>query len=120
MAEQRKLTRPWLVAVWPGMGQVAISAGYYLMAKLGMHVVAEFQAEELFDVEHVEVKAGLIRTGRLPRSRFFAWNDPQGRHDILVFIGEAQPPVGKAAFCRRLIAFAREMGVERVFTFAAM
>jgi proteasome assembly chaperone (PAC2) family protein len=120
MAEQRKLTRPWLVAVWPGMGQVAISAGYYLMAKLGMHGIAEFQAEELFDVDHVEVKAGLIRTGRLPRNRFFGWVDPQGRHDILIFIGEAQPPLGKYAFCQRLVGFARQMGVERVFTFAAM
>ena len=27
------------------MGQVAISAGYYLMAKLGMHRLAEFSAE---------------------------------------------------------------------------
>ena len=29
-----KLKNPWLVAVWPGMGHVAMSAGYYLMAKL--------------------------------------------------------------------------------------
>jgi proteasome assembly chaperone (PAC2) family protein len=102
------------------MGNVAISAGYYLMAKLGMHLLAEFRATELFDVEQVEVKEGLVQPGRLPRSRIFVWNDPAGRHDILVFIGEAQPPMGKYAFCRRLIDFAREFGVERVFTFAAM
>jgi proteasome assembly chaperone (PAC2) family protein len=42
MAKEIKLNNPWLVAVWPGMGQVAISAGYYLAAKLGMHVLAEF------------------------------------------------------------------------------
>ena len=34
--------------------------------------------------------------------------------------GEAQPPLGKYTFCRRLIEFARGLGVERVFTFAAM
>jgi proteasome assembly chaperone (PAC2) family protein len=102
------------------MGHVAISAGYYLVAKLGMHILAEFSAQELFDVEHVEVKGGLIHTGRLPRSRFFVWNDPRGNHDIIVFIGEAQPPRGKDAFCRRLIEYALELGVERVFTFAAM
>ena len=78
MAGELKLNKPWLVAVWPGMGHVAISAGYYLVAKLGMHILAEFSAHELFDVEHVEVKGGLIRTGRLPRSRFFAWKDPHG------------------------------------------
>jgi proteasome assembly chaperone (PAC2) family protein len=120
MADELKLNNPWLVAVWPGMGHVAISAGYYLMAKLGMHTLAELPAEDLFDVEHVEVKAGLIRTGHLPRNRLFLWNDPRNRHDIIVFIGEAQPPRGKYAFCRGLIEYARGLGVERVFTFAAM
>jgi proteasome assembly chaperone (PAC2) family protein len=120
MPETPKLNKPWLVAVWPGMGHVAISAGYYLMAKLGMHVLAEFSPRELFDVEHVEVRKGLIHTGRLPRSRFFLWNDPQEKHDIVVFIGEAQPPMGKYAFCRKLIEFSQQIGVERVFTFAAM
>jgi len=120
MADEFKLKSPWLVAVWPGMGNVAISAGYYLMAKLGMHFLAEFPAQELFDVEHVEVKNGLIHTGRLPRSRFFVWNDPSGRHDLVVFIGEAQPPRGRYVFCHRLIEFAKTLGVERVYTFAAM
>jgi proteasome assembly chaperone (PAC2) family protein len=120
MANDVKLTNPWLIAVWPGMGHVAISAGYYLMAKLGMHVLAEFSAQELFDVEHVEVKRGIIRPGRLPRSRFFVWIDPNQKRDLVVFIGEAQPSRGKYAFCRRLVEYARELGVERVFTFAAM
>lgn len=119
MAEQQ-LTKPWLVAVWPGMGNVAISAGYYLMAKLGMHGLAELTAEELFDVEHVEVKHGLIRPGRLPRNRFFVWHDPAEQHDIVVFIGEAQPPLGKYSFCRKLMEYAQELGIERIFTFAAM
>lgn len=120
MAGELKLDKPWLVAVWPGMGHVAISAGYYLATKLGMHILAELSAHELFDVEHVEVKEGLIRTGRLPRSRFFAWKDPRGQNDIVVFIGDAQPPKGRYAFCHRLIEFARQLGVERVYTFAAM
>lgn len=120
MSEQRQFKQPWLVAVWPGMGQVAITAGYYLMAKLGMRQLAEISARELFDIEHVEVKGGLIRRGQMPRSRLFVWIDPQQRHDIVLFIGEAQPPTGKYAFCQRLIEYAAELGVERVFTFAAM
>ncbi len=120
MSDQPKLNHPWLVAVWPGMGQVSISAGYYLMAKLGMHLLEEFSPRELFELEHIEVKEGLIRAGRLPRSRFFVWQDPGQNRDIVVFIGEAQPPLGKYAFCRKLIEFAKDLGVERVFTFAAM
>jgi predicted ATP-grasp superfamily ATP-dependent carboligase len=38
----------------------------------------------------------------------------------VVFLGEAQPPAGKYAFCRQLAAHARQLGVERVITFAAM
>jgi len=49
MPEIPKLNHPWLVAVWPGMGNVAITAGYYLLAKLGMHVIAEYEAADLFD-----------------------------------------------------------------------
>lgn len=120
MVEEIKLKNPWLVAVWPGMGNVAVTAGYYLMAKLGMHLLAEFPARELFDVDHVQVKNGLIQPGRLPQSRLFVWNDPRGDHDLVVFIGEAQPPMGRYVFCHRLVELAKALGVERVYTFAAM
>jgi proteasome assembly chaperone (PAC2) family protein len=120
MAEGLKLTRPWLVAVWPGMGNVAVSAGYYLLAKLEMTVIAEYEAAELFDVDAVEVKEGIIQKGRCPRNRFFVWIDPKRKHDLVVFLGEAQPPIGKYRFCRKLVEYAQELGVERVFTFAAM
>jgi proteasome assembly chaperone (PAC2) family protein len=115
-----KLNRPWLIAVWPGMGHVAISAGYYLMAKLHMDLFAEVSAQDLFDVDAVEVKDGVLQPGQFPRSRFFVWHDPDKKHDLIVFIGEAQPPLGKFLFCRRLAQLANEWGVERVFTFAAM
>jgi proteasome assembly chaperone (PAC2) family protein len=120
MPEKPELNHPWLVAVWPGMGHVALNAGVYLLAKLGMDLIAELEAGDLFDVDHVEVKDGIIQTGRRPRNRFFVWADPAREHDLVVFLGEAQPPVGKYPFCRQLLGYARELGVERVFTFAAM
>ena len=67
MNKPLQLQHPWLIAVWPGMGQVAIGAGYYLLTKLDMNLIAEFEAGELFDIDHVEVKNGLIQTGRRPR-----------------------------------------------------
>ena len=114
MPDPLNLTNPWLVAVWPGMGHVALNAGIYLLSKLDMTVVAELDAGDLFDVDQVEVKGGLIQAGRPPRNRFFLWKDPAKRHDLLLFLGEAQPPVGKYAFCRHIIKYARDNGVERV------
>jgi proteasome assembly chaperone (PAC2) family protein len=120
MTAEEKLHDPWLVAVWPGMGGVAITAGYYLMAKLGMHLLAEMSAVDYFDPAQVEVKDGMILARRLPRSRMFLWNDPQARRDLIVFIGEAQPPARGGAFCNHLAEAAVNLGVRRVFTFAAM
>lgn len=120
MPEKTDFTKPWLVAVWPGMGHVAISAGYYLMAKLDMELCAEISASDLFDIDFIEVKQGVLQAGRLPRSRFFLWRDPNKQHDLIVFVGEAQPPLGKYKFCQRLLELGAQWGVERVITFAAM
>jgi proteasome assembly chaperone (PAC2) family protein len=102
------------------MGQVALNAAYYLTSRLNMDPAAEFQADDLFDIEHVEVRDGRIRPGRRPSNRLFLWVDPNRKHDLLVFIGESQPPMGKHNFCRQLTAYAQALGVERVITFAAL
>ncbi len=115
-----KLHRPVLVAAWPGMGNVAMTAGFYLMAKMEMHALAELSSPDSFEVKHVDVKDGIIRPGRLPASRFYLWQDPNKEQDLVVFLGEAQPPLGNLSYCTRVIQFAKEIGVEQVFTFAAM
>lgn len=120
MAEQLRLHHPWLVAVWPGMGHVALNAGVYLLSKLNMTAIAELESGELFDIDHVEVKDGIVQPARRARNRFFVWIDPNKQHDLLVFLGEAQPPIGRFPFCRQVMEFAKSAGVERVFTFAAM
>lgn len=120
MTPVTKLTHPWLIAVWPGIGNVAINAGIYLMSKLGMSVLAELQTSVLFDIDHVEVQKGILHTGQRPRSRFFLYTDPQKKHDIVLLLGEAQPQIGKLQYCESIVEFAQKLGVERIFTFAAM
>lgn len=120
MANEFRLHHPWFVAVWPGMGHVAVNAGVYLLAKLEMTGIAEFEAPDLFDIDQVEVKNGLVQPVRRPRNRCFVWIDPKKQHDIVLFVGEAQPPLGRYRFCRQLLEYAKQLGVERVITFAAM
>jgi len=114
------LPERWLVAAWPGLGQVATTAAVYLLSKLRMHQVAEFGARGYFELESVDVRGGLLSATQLPRSRFFLWRNPKAGRDIVVFLGEAQPPLGKLALCQRLISAGRALGVRRVFTFSAM
>ncbi|NUN50783.1 MAG: PAC2 family protein [Candidatus Brocadiae bacterium] len=110
-----------LVAVWPGMGQVASTAGYYLMSRLGMEEAPPIAAADLFDVEHVEIRDGLVRKADAPQGRLFLRKNPGEGADVAVFIGESQPPSGSnVAFCKRLLDAAEALGVRDVYTFAAM
>jgi uncharacterized protein len=110
-----------LIAVWPGMGQVAVNAGFYLMSRLQMQETVPVPAADLFDVEHVVVKDGLVTKAPPPVGRLFLWRNPKDGRDIAVFIGESQPPPGRsAAFCERLLDAAAKLGVQEVYTFASM
>jgi proteasome assembly chaperone (PAC2) family protein len=110
----------WLVAAWPGMGQVATTAAIYLLSKLRMQQMAEFPGRGIFELESIDVNGGLVRAARLPRSRLFLWRNPSGGRDIIVFLGEAQPPTGKLELCERLFEEGRALGVSRFFTFSAI
>lgn len=114
------LRAPWLVAVWPGMGAVAQLAGAHLVKTLGAEPVAALDPRGFFEPSAIGVHAGKIQSAGLPKSPFFAWRDPQGRRDLLVLVGEAQPAQNAFAYARALLDVAQGFGVERVFTFAAM
>lgn len=108
------------MAVWPGMGNVAVGAGAYLLSKLSARMIHELPARDFFDLQHIDVKHGLATAGRLPRSMLFEWRDPRGRRDLLVFLGEAQPPQHGTAMCHQILEYAAQRPISRVFTFAAM
>lgn len=114
------LKKPWLVAVWPGMGGVAEIAGKYLVHKLGAQIVGKLAAESFFEPTSILIKDGLVQTGPLPQSLFYAWRNPAGEHDLLVMIGERQPNEGGVRYAQALLEIARLHAVERVLTFAAM
>lgn len=98
---------------------MAVTAAVYLLSKLKMRQIDEFDANDLFELEEAEVDGGLVHAASLPRSRLFLAEDAAPGLDIVVFIGEAQPPTGKYGLCRRLLGAARKLGVTKVVCFAA-
>src|SRR5215468_4995063 len=109
-----------LLAVWPGAGQVALTAGFYLMSKLGMHEEEPLATGDLFDLDYVDVTKGLAKAGHVPLSHLYAYQNPANASHLGLVIGEAQPPLHKLEYCRRILDGARRLGVERVVTFAAV
>lgn len=114
------LKKPWLVAIWPGMGAVAQIAGTQLVRLLGAEPIAELDPAGFFEPESISVRAGVVQPVQLARSVFYAWRDPKGERDLVVLLAERQPAARGYAYAQALLEVARTFGVERVVTFAAM
>ena len=114
------LVDPWMIAVWPGIGAVAPGAGGYLVNALGAEQETTLETDEFFTTDFINVSDGIISRGNAPRTMFFVWKDPAERHDLLLLIGEGQPDTNHADYCNSILDYAKQRGVSRVFTFAAM
>jgi proteasome assembly chaperone (PAC2) family protein len=108
-----------LLAVWPGIGHVALTAGLYLMSKLHLPEEEPLDTADLFDLDYIDVDKGLARSGHIPVSHLYASRQPRGSVGLGLVIGEAQPPLHKLEYCRRILDGADRLQVKRVVTFAA-
>ncbi|HUT64515.1 MAG TPA: hypothetical protein VMZ05_00035, partial [Spirochaetota bacterium] len=52
--------RPVLLAVWPGMGNVAYGAAVYLRENLTVEKFAEIEPEGIFYKTGVQIKEGIV------------------------------------------------------------
>lgn len=112
--------RPYLLAAWPGMGNVAVIAAGYLVKTLGLEPMATIPLIDYFDLNHVDIRSGVVERPHLPRGLLFRTPKGQDGRPIIVFLGEAQPSHRGYAFVHALLDRVREERVERVFTFASL
>jgi proteasome assembly chaperone (PAC2) family protein len=115
-----QFNKPWLIAVWPGMGGVAQIAGGYLVRQLGAEPIAELDPGPFFEIQSISIKHGVVQPSTLPKSVFYHWRDPKGERDLIVLLGDRQPTSDGYRYCQALLDAAANFEVERVFTFAAM
>ena len=116
-----KLNNPVLVAAWPGMGNVALKAVSYLREELSAQEYAHIQPQDFFPTPTVFIQNALIEKIKHPESKFYFWHNEGGKNDLLIFSSEAQPIVGKEIqFSNLMLEIAKNAGVEKIFTFAAM
>lgn len=110
----------WLIAAWPGMGNVAIIAAGYLVRSLGMSEAGQLSSREHFDIADVSVREGLVQAVHLPRGMFFRKRNVSPGRDLIVFMGESQPSTGAFSYTHELLDAAISMGVDRIITFASI
>ncbi|MCM8783468.1 MAG: PAC2 family protein [Candidatus Omnitrophica bacterium] len=115
------LESPFLIASWPGMGEVAIKAAHFLKDKLKAEDFGMILPKNYFNPIGAWVEGGRIQPTQLPQSRFYYWKNPKKTNDLIFFLCEAQPSLEKGyAFAERVVELAKEFAVKRIFTFAAL
>ncbi|MFH1771837.1 MAG: PAC2 family protein [Candidatus Omnitrophota bacterium] len=114
-----KLKEPFFIAVWPGMGEVAYRIGLFLREVLGFKMFAKLEAGDFFKPAAVVVENGVLEFPSMPAGLFY-YAKAKGMPDIILFLGEAQPPLEHAqALSETIINFVKKYNAKFIFTFAA-
>lgn len=112
---------PYLIAAWPGMGNVAFKTATYMVEALSAEEFAVLETDDLFFPEQANVTEGIVEIPRFPADKFYFWKNKYGKNDLIIFVSEAQPTADKGyLYAHKILEVAESFNVKKVFTFAAM
>lgn len=114
-----KLRTPNLLAVWPGIGNVAMVIANYIKAKLPFKELGYLEPSYFFDPIGVLVKDDLVEEPTFPQSVFYYWKNAKGEHDLILFIGDDQPASKGYDLAHYVLDVAQRFGAGRIYTCAA-
>lgn len=118
--KEPRLRDPYLIAAWPGMGYVAFGVASYLSKKLEVGLLGEIESSDLFYQTNVLFKDSIVEVPRSPDNKFYYWVNEAAENDLIIFLGEAQPPAEKCyELANRVLDMAQIFGIKRVYTAAA-
>ena len=75
LLKKPRLKRPILIAVWPGMGEVAFKLGVYIKDKLKMEEFALLDAPELFPPGGVWIENSAITLPKPGTRKFYFYKN---------------------------------------------
>ncbi len=114
-----KLNSPNMLAAWPGVGNVAMIVAAYIQRKLEFKELAEVDAARFFDPIGVMVRDNVVEAPTFPRSRFYYWKNARGRSDLIIFVGDDQPPSKSYELAKSVLDVAGKFNVQKIYTCAA-
>jgi len=114
-----KLRKPIFIAAWPGMGEVAYRSVLFLKEALEFKVFAKLEARDFFPLAGIVVKQGALELPSMPAGFFYYYKAPR-KQNIILFIGDAQPPLEHGeALAEAIIDFVKKYKPQHIFSFAA-
>jgi proteasome assembly chaperone (PAC2) family protein len=121
-----ELRSPILVAAfrgWNDAGDAASFAATHLGRTRSAEKIASIDPEEFYDFQAVRPQVrlvdGMTREIDWPANEFWASQDSDAEHDLLLFVG-TEPNLRWRMFSTLVVDVARSYGVELVITFGAL
>jgi len=109
-----------MLASWPGIGDVSLTAAKYLVEKLNAVEIGEIEPINFFEPMGVTVRDNVVDSPRFPESKFYYWQSRSNREQSLViFIGEEQPGFKGYELVNCVLDVAQRLKVARVYSCAA-
>jgi proteasome assembly chaperone (PAC2) family protein len=108
-----------LLASWPGIGDVSLTAAKYLVEKLNAVAIGEIEPVNFFEPVGVTVKDNVVESPRFPESKFYYWQYPKASKGLVIFIGEEQPGFKGYELVNCVLDVAQRLRVARVYSCAA-
>jgi proteasome assembly chaperone (PAC2) family protein len=108
-----------MVAAWPGIASVSTIALSYLKKGLEFKDLGEVDATHFFDPIGITVRDNVVEEPQFPQSRFYYWKNKPGKSDLILFVGDDQPPVKSYDLANCVLDMADHFKVHRIFTCAA-
>lgn len=109
---------PYLVAAWPGIGNIGLIAVNYLKNRLAAEEFGEIEPWHFFFPKGVTIKNGVLQDMEFPTSKFYY---QQGKRDLIIFLAEMQPSEEDEIYemASLVLDVAAEFGCRRVYTAGA-
>jgi len=109
-----------MLASWPGVGDVSLTAAKYLAEKLNAVEIGEIEPLNFFEPMGVTVRDNVVEKPRFPESKFYYWQPKYGRgKGLVIFIGEEQPSFKGYELVNYVLDVAERLRVTRVYSCAA-
>lgn len=109
----------FMLASWPGIGNVSSIVAQYLKNKLDAEEIGEIDPVNFFEPVGVAVKDNVIEKPRFPDNKFYYWQDDKAKKGLIIFIGEEQPNSKGYELLSCVLDVARKFKVKRVYSCAA-
>src|SRR4030043_1782061 len=108
-----------MLASWPGIGDVSLTAARYIVEKLNAAEIGEIEAVNFFEPVGVTVRENVVESPRFPESKFYYWQYPKTSKGLVSFVGEEQPAFKGYELVNCVLDVAQRLKVSRVYSCAA-